>query len=292
MQQSLLLQQVSILSKNEMIAFVITSYERHQYLKPLIRALERQTRPPDAIILVDNLSESEEMKKTLKWCKNREVIIPTLRKRVSLDKARNIGIEFAMRVFNCDVIFVSEDAVYPSPTCIDNIYNFMGQFSKIGIVGPTHQAGVPQQDIIAGHELLQKLGSVFEECIRVNDYSEAEKIMRQIEESHEHLGRAVISVEGHLRAFRRSMIEKIGLPDDQFEYGWNSDTEYCGRARHYGYETAVCYKAFIWHYRAQYYPLKTKKMWQIIGEKRTLEKFGSSLNFQRYMKKGFKDHFY
>jgi len=138
-----------------MIAYIITSYERHDYLKPLIRALEGQTRPPDAIILVDNLSEKDEMKQTLKWCVERGVIIPTLRRRVSLDTARNIGIEFAMRVFNCDIIFVSEDAVYPSPTCIDNIYNFMNQFNEIGIVGPTHQAGVPQQNIIAGHDFLQ-----------------------------------------------------------------------------------------------------------------------------------------
>jgi len=261
-------------------------------LKPLIQALEKQTRPPDAIILVDNLSESEEMKKTLKWCADRKIIIPALRKRVPLDTARNIGIEFAMKVFNCHVIFVSEDAVYPSPTCIDSICNFMGQFSRMGIVGPIHQAGVPQQNIMAGHELLQKLGGVFEECVRIGDYSEAERLMRQIEESHEHLGKAVISVEGHLRAFRRSMIERIGLPDDKFQYGWNGDTEYCGRARHHGYETAVCYKAFIWHYRDQYYPLKTKKMWQVVGEKRTLEKFGSFSNFQRYMKEGFQERFY
>lgn len=262
-----------------MIGYAITTWNRSCYLKDLIASVYNQSMSVDHIVIVDNKSDKQDMVDLLQALSSSGIDIIKPDSYVGLDIARNIGLK---AISDCDVQFISEDAVYMAPNCIKEMVGFLDKFSGVGIVGPQHQAGVPHQNIRIGMDKFV-LNFGHESLNSINAKMEVVEGMQQGN------GRIVSMVEGHLRGFSKSMVDKIGLPDEGYQKGWNVDTDYCALARHHNYQTAVVYHSLIWHYRDLYYSIEDKEEWRKLGIMRAVEKYGSLDAFNKYIIENFEE---
>lgn len=58
---------------------------------------------------------------------------------------------------------------------------------------------------------------------------------------------------------RRRCIEQYGLFDEIFGKGYGEEVDFCRRIAAYGYESAICNRAFVYHHEARSFSMETKK---------------------------------
>lgn len=181
-----------------------------------------------------------------------------------------------------DPIFVGDEGMVPSTGFVARIVSLMQTEPEIGIVGPIHQGGVPQQNIPpedspnfkdAPFDLLDLRRS-------------AQRFQEAADKSRLHF-RTVPAVESHIRAIRAQVFHDLGLFDENYMVGWMGDSEFCYDAKQNGWDTAVCYRAFIWHYRDLFYPLAKKNEWIAVDTGYALKRWKQGSILSQKLNEGF-----
>lgn len=192
------------------IAAVVVTYNRIKYLKKCISALQGQTRPLDAIYVINNGSTDG----TKEWLNQQNDLIVIHQENVGGSGGFYRGIQEAYQ-HGFDWIWTMDDDVNPTPTCLAelNKYTYMNQ---TGILCP--------QRIKNGYIYI-------DEALKFN-LSNPFKAIRQNLQIKDITDDAPIDIEG--MAFEgplisKKTIQKIGLPNKDLFILWD-DTDYSYRA--------------------------------------------------------------
>ncbi len=157
-----------------------------------------------------------------------------------------------------DPIFLGDESIVPSSQFISRIVSLMEDEPKLGMVGPIHQGGVPQQNI--PEEDTPNFQAIKADFDILNLRDSSKRFQEAADKAHLRF-RTVMGIESHIRAIRAQVFDQIGLLDEGYQVGWMGDSELCLEIRQKGWEVAVCYKAFIYHYRDLFHSLDEKNKW-------------------------------
>lgn len=200
------------------VAAVVVTYNRLKYLQNLISSLRLQTKPLDAIYVINNDSSDG----TREWLEQQTDLIPINQPNVGGSGGFYRGIHEAYKD-NFDFIWAMDDDVYPTRNCLLNMLSFTN--SNVGIVVPErHMNG---KIILAEvkHFNLSNPFAVLKTKLNISDL-----------ENRHYVDIEGMSFEGPL--IRREVVEKVGLPNKDFFIFWD-DSDYSYRTVLAGYK--VCY---------------------------------------------------
>lgn len=264
-------------------AIIINTHLRPHYLEATIRLFEHQGAK---IVISDSGERTEEMDRILDIMRekaNIELIEPPQGEIRHLHQRWNIAIEKLLPE-GYDPIFITDDALIPSWELIPRIVSLMEDEPNIGMVGPIHQAGVPEQYPLKenGH-VLQALSY---DPINLERFS---KTLQERADSTSLRFKTFIWVESHLRAIRAEIFRQLGPLDENYWIGYYGDAEFCYDIRQKGWEVAVCYKALIWHYRERFYGMAKKQECINHDTEYAMKRWGSGDKLAETLRKDFKE---
>lgn len=205
-------------------SIVIPTYNRLYLLKSCIEAIRAHTTPSYELIVVDNGSTDG----TAQYCKEERVPFISCPSNLGFPAACNLG----MNVSAGDIIILLNNDVIVSYRWLDNILEAFRLHEDIGIIGPlTNYASGRQCEPRAYDDLEQ-----FHHHARQWNKPDPKKHQR------------VLRVVGLCLAVRRSVMNRIGLLDEQFSPGHFEDDDYCLRARMSGYGIMIARDVYVHHY--------------------------------------------
>ena len=264
------------------IGYCIITYNRAKYIGHHIRTLLKQTRLPDVMVIVDNLSDDPDIVGILSDAKENGFHIICPDQRVGVDKAFNIGSQY-LYDSGCDLILYAEDAIYLHPSCIAEIEKTFNLHSSIGVASPSLRRGMPEL-------MTFSIPLDFVECFNQGKITEIDNSLSDIFNNQLPIAVAVVTADV-LWCVRRKVIDSIGYRDDSFVGGWNTNTEYSARAREVGYSTVVVHKAIILHFPSG--PITLEKQTRMAdGIRATIQKYGSDKAFEEYVYRHFAKDIY
>lgn len=192
----------------------------------LIRCVEsvRRYSPEDVeIIVVDNGSADG----TISWCLSERVRFVSLARNEGYPAACNKG----LRVAAGDALVLLNNDTVVSARWLDNLLAALYSAPDIGMVGPVTNYASGRQQVRYPYADLEEFQRIAAE-VNVSDpakWIRAERIV------------------GVCLAFRRELMERIGLLDERFSPGHYEDDDYCLRARLHGFGLLICPDALIHH---------------------------------------------
>lgn len=145
----------------------------------------------------------------------------------------NVGIESALRQ-GADWVFVLNEDTILSPDCVRTLVDAGEQNPKIGIVGP----------MVYHHDepkIIQSAGGMMDRHWRAFHLAQNELDQGVYSEPH-----TVEWISGCAIMVRRDVIEQVGPLDRRFFYYWE-ETEWCVRARTFGWSVMHVPRAKLWH---------------------------------------------
>jgi GT2 family glycosyltransferase len=222
--------EIKIFSRKEgaKVSIIIISYNSVKWLSELIPSLLNQTYSPIEIIIVDNGSDDH----TVTWVNKNypEIIVKVLKKNVSFAKANNIGIKEATG----DYIFLINPDTYLEPDTI-------AEMVKV-------ESATPEDVIVAGKlrfwwapSFINGIGN------RVGSFSwGTDNALGYLD-----FGQFDVWTELPSACFAAVLIPKrlfdtVGKIDEKFPM-YYEDSEWCYRARMFGYKVIPAHNAIIYH---------------------------------------------
>lgn len=191
------------------IAAVVVTYNRIKYLKKCISALQEQTRPLDAIYVIDNGSTDG----TKEWLDLQNDLIVIHQENVGGSGGFYRGIREAYQL-GFDWIWTMDDDVNPTPTCLAELSKYI-YLDQIGILCP---------------QRVQNGNIQFGEVVKFNLSNPFKSLKRELQ-IKDIIDNAPIDIEG--MAFEgplisKKTIQKIGFPNKDLFIFWD-DTDYAYR---------------------------------------------------------------
>ncbi|MCL4429740.1 MAG: glycosyltransferase family 2 protein [Chloroflexi bacterium] len=201
---------------------VIVNWNGKEILKKCLTSFFANTSSPDCrVVVVDNASTdgSAEMVQTkfpqVKLIRNSE--------NAGFSKANNQGIRHALENGAVHILLLNNDVEITSPGWLDELSSVLESDSKIGIVGCK---------LLYPDGTLQHAGGIIN--LRVPHHrGEGEKDTGQYDKVE-----LVDYVTGAALMIKSDVVGKIGLLDEGFTPLYFEDTDWCVRARLYGYKVA------------------------------------------------------
>ena len=218
------------------IIAVVVTYNRLALLQRTIAALKTQTRPLDAIVVVNNGATDG----TAEWLEAQQALTVFTQDNVggSGGFARGIGEAYAM---GADRIWCMDDDVFPRPACLENLLEAATSHPDAAILAPRRFMG----DKIICHDftrynLTNPLASMYGGKLKKCPPTTPTYV-------------AGTAFEGPL--ISRQVVDTVGLPNAQL-FIFCDDTDYCTDtpsynrpaylSHHYGRNWAVCHlRGFI-----------------------------------------------
>ena len=242
------------------IIAVVVTYNRLALLQRTIAALKAQTRPLDAIVVVNNGATDG----TAEWLEAQQALTVFTQDNVggSGGFARGIAEAYAL---GADRIWCMDDDVFPRENCLETLLNVAEQHDKLGIVCP-HR--LMSGKTFVGEAKTLNLTNPF--CDMHNDMLTAQEL-----ESNETVSIVGMAFEGPL--IRKEVVEKIGLPNKELFILYD-DTDYSYRTVLAGYKVVVARDALMDKYdfqsKTSYREDKIKNKWKLAYHIRNTAYFG------------------
>jgi GT2 family glycosyltransferase/Flp pilus assembly protein TadD/SAM-dependent methyltransferase len=213
-----------------LVSIIILTFNQLQYTKECVESILQHTREPYEIIFVDNGSSDG----SIKWLRekiSKEAHWRLIENNSNLGFARgcNQGIAASageyILLLNNDVV-VTEDWLSGMLECL-------GSDPHTGIIGPvTNNISGLQKDAWTTYETIKEM----------HGYAAIFK------EKNRHRRIPLRRIVGFCMLFRRSLVEAIGMLDENFGTGNFEDDDYCLRASLGGYRNLIAGDVFIHHY--------------------------------------------
>lgn len=211
-----------------LVSIIILTRNRMDVTKACIASIQRHTSESHEIIFIDNGSTDG----TLDWLK--ELVAGTAEYRL-IENNDNLGFSAGcnqgIRAARGNFILLLNNDVVVTPEWLAGLLEcFDGE--EVGIVGPmTNNISGPQRWPWPSYRSMDEL----------DDFS------REFRRSKRYQRRAVRRVVGFCMLFRRELVERIGLLDEQFGSGNFEDDDYCLRAALEGLQNTIAVDVFIHH---------------------------------------------
>jgi GT2 family glycosyltransferase len=202
------------------ISIIIPSFNGRQLLEDCIYSIKQYTDIPYEIIVVDNGSNDG----TTDFCRQEGIIFVSLPENKGFPAACNIG----LKVASGDTLLLLNNDVLVTPHLLSNMMNCLYSSEDIGIVGPLTNYASGKQQIEMPFDNTTDVAEQFNQINR-EKWQPVERIV------------------GLCFLFKRELMERNGLLDEQFTPGHYEDDDYCYRARLAGYRLMIACDAFIYH---------------------------------------------
>lgn len=191
------------------IAAVVVTYNRIKYLKKCISALQGQTRPLDAIYVINNGSTDG----TKEWLDQQNYLIVVHQENVGGSGGFYRGIQEAYKL-DFDWIWTMDDDVNPTPTCLAELCKYI-YLNQTGILCP---------------QRIQNGNIYINEVLKFNLSNPFKALKRELQ-INDIIDETPIDIEG--MAFEGPLISKetikeIGFPNKDLFIFWD-DTDYAYR---------------------------------------------------------------
>jgi GT2 family glycosyltransferase/tetratricopeptide (TPR) repeat protein len=213
-----------------LVSIIILTYNQLQYTKECVESILQYTREPYEIIFVDNGSNDG----SVKWLrekisKNAHFRLIENNSNLGFARGCNHGIAASageyILLLNNDVV-VTEDWLSGMLECLESDPN-------TGIIGPV-------TNNISG--LQKNAGATYKTIKEMHNYA----VM--FREKNRHRRIPLRRIVGFCMLFRRSLIEVVGVLDENFGTGNFEDDDYCLRVSLEGYRNLIAGDVFIHHY--------------------------------------------
>lgn len=205
-------------------SIIIPTYNNKGLLNECVRAVRQHTHLPYEIIVVDDGSTDG----TDDYCRQAGLVFVSLPNNGGFPRACNKG----MMLASGDVIVLLNNDCLVSPRWLDNFHAAFQENEDVGIVGPVTNYASGKQQVKQDYtnlEQFQRIASVANRSDRSKRYR-TERIV------------------GLCFAFKREVMDRIGVLDERFSPGHYEDDDYCLRARINGFNIMICGDVLVHHY--------------------------------------------
>lgn len=211
-------------------SIIIATYNNFAYTRMCIESIYRNTGQISfEVIVVDNGSEDN----TVTYLKGLADILPNLHVIFNLDNkgfacANNQGI---MKARGNYIVLLNNDTIVTRDWLRRLIY-YLDLDSKIGMVGPVTNSIGNEQMITAEYSSLKELDAFAEQRAAAcrGQFFDIEMLAM------------------FCAVMRRTLIDRVGLLDEQYELGMFEDDDYAYRIRLSGYKLACLEEVFVHHF--------------------------------------------
>lgn len=249
-------------------SIIIVTYDNLHYTKLCIKSIFAKSQYPNfEIIIVDNNSTDgtvEYLKEIAEKYPEGKVIFNS--ENAGFAKANNQGISVASGDY---IVLLNNDTIVTRGWLTKLLRHLKDE--KIGIVGPVTNSCGNEAKIDVPYKTIDELDGFSEEYIRKH---------------MEPKGFYIRVLAMYCLAMRRSLIDEVGLLDEQFEIGMFEDDDYAHRVRLKGYRVVCAEDIFIHHFgEASFNKLKENGEYKRIFEmnkSRFEEKWGMAWEPHRY----------
>jgi len=178
----------------------------------------KRTKEKYQLVIVNNGSDKE----TSDYLNKLDCILINNKENLGFVKATNQGISASTG----DVILLNNDVIVPEDW-IEKLMAVAYSDGDIGLVGPLTEPG-------GGHASQQDINRIENRC----DY-------RLPSTNNNYL--LVETVAFFCTFIKRTVLDKVGLLDENFGFGQEDDIDYCIRAKEMGYKMAIATDLLIQH---------------------------------------------
>jgi len=233
------------------VSIIIVSFNNLQYLKPCIESIfEYSNYPNIEVIAVDNgsMDGSAEYLKGEKEEGRIEAILNP--KNFGFAKANNQGIQLS----SGEYIILLNDDVIVTQNWISRLISYLNH-PHIGIVGPVTNEIGNEAKIETTYSSIDEMRKWAVEYTRrhKNRYFEIKML-------------ALFCV-----AFKKSLLDEVGLLDERFEIGMFEDDDFSLRIKEAGYKTICAEDIFIHHFgKASFKKLEEEEYLRIFNKNKEL----------------------
>ena len=194
------------------LAFIL-AFNDAEVIEQAVDALRRQTRPPDAIVIVDNASSDGTLNRTFPDC------VSVIRNPTNLGTSGAVRVGFTRALEQqFDWTWALDADSVPEPDALENLLGFFQHLS------PTHQ----EQVCFLGCRVLNAGGEILHRPV-ILTRSTTEFVPLDVDAGYSQCDCFIWS--GSL--FRMAAVVKIGMPSADYFTDW-SELEYGYRARNLG----------------------------------------------------------
>ncbi|THF73355.1 glycosyltransferase family 2 protein [Cohnella fermenti] len=204
-------------------SIIIPSCNGLDLLASCIQSIRKYTPSEHEIIVVDNGSKDG----TTVWCLNERIPFVSLARNEGFPAACNKG----MRLASGDTIVLLNNDTVVSKNWLDNLNAALYSSPDIGLTGP-----------MAGN-----VSGKQQSRYSYGDLDEFQRLAATVNRSDPNKWKRTERLVGFCLAFRRELMERIGLLDERFSPGHYEDDDYCLRARLHGYGLLICEDVVIHH---------------------------------------------
>lgn len=211
-----------------LVSMIMLTYNRLDVTQACLESIRRHTPEPHEIIVVDNGSDDG----SREWLRQRRQEQPTIR---LIENGQNLGFAAGcnqgMREARGDYLLLLNNDTVVTPGWLSGLLEPFAD-PAVGITGPmTNSASGIQQ---------------WPWCDYRNQ-EELDAFARRFRDEHRHWWLPSRRIVGFCMLFRRSLVERIGLLDEQFGSGNFEDDDFCLRAALAGYRNMIVGDVFIHH---------------------------------------------
>jgi GT2 family glycosyltransferase len=233
------------------VSIIVVSFNNLEYLRLCIESIFEYSNYPNVeVIVVDNGSAdgSAEYLKGKKEEGRLEAILNP--QNLGFAKANNQGIEISSGEY---IILLNDDTVV-TQDWISGLIKYLS-LSGIGMVGPVTNEIGNEAKIKIAYSSLEEMRKWAMEYTRAHKgkYFEAKML-------------ALFSI-----AFKKSLLDKVGLLDERFEVGMFEDDDFSLRVKNAGYKTICAEDIFVHHFgKASFKKLRDQEYLKIFNKNKEL----------------------
>jgi GT2 family glycosyltransferase len=239
-------------------SIIILTQNNLPYTKLCIGSIRSYTDPETyELIVIDNHSTDG----TVEWLQQQEDIKTICNEEnLGFPKGCNQGIQSATG----DAILLLNNDTIVTPNWLKNLLTCLHSADDIGAVGAVTNYCSNYQVIPTSYTSIQDMLRFAQEY-NVSDPTKWEERLRLI---------------GYCMLIRRSVVDKVGLLDEQFSPGNFEDDDYSLRIRKAGYRLLLCKDVFIHHFGSMSFRKKVDQFENLLAKNR--QKFQEKWGYDPY----------
>lgn len=207
------------------LAAIVLNYKTPGSTALAVRSLLDSTRPPDAVVVVDNDAEGKPDPDLQRGLAGRADYLPTPR-NLGFSGGVNVGIRHSLAGGADLVLLVNSDAAV-APDCIARLERVLADDPEVGIAGPAIRSRADSKTILSlGLQYSPRSGRMRDRAVVKNAKASRATTVR------------VDAVTGCVMLVRRQVFEAIGLFHEDYFFSFE-DLDFCLKAARAGFASAL-----------------------------------------------------
>ncbi|MFP7470740.1 bifunctional glycosyltransferase family 2 protein/class I SAM-dependent methyltransferase [Niallia taxi] len=236
-------------------SIILLTYNKLEYTKLCIESIRKYTQKGFyEIIVVDNNSSDD----TVQWLKEQEDLKTIFNEEnLGFPKGCNQGIEIAE---GDNILLLNNDTIVTN-NWLENLLVALNSSEKVGCVGAVTNNCSNFQTVPTNYQSIEDMQLFAQEFNKSNPVQWEERL----------------KLVGFCMLIKKSVVDEIGLLDEQFSPGNFEDDDYSFRIRKAGYKLLLCGDTFIHHFGSTSFKDKPEAYQQLLRKNK--EKFEAKWGF-------------